>query len=538
MVNDRWNEIIYDEIIPTRTIFGDWQSNSGSGSTIKYCSSTPNPQNIPKPKNATLKALSQLNQKHHYDNAMTGSKLLNSLIDKSPVILEAKIPRVKHAKSTKIAIPKVMSKSVEATANVHPFILEHRVGTTERITSMDPMGEEFIKSLRIKYNGKYSTKEVSPAQQFKHDVLNAIASTHVSQVMKKAIPETAYLEVTSLHDLGTPWTESGWILPSFMVTTGVMTKRDHVAFDKACFLLDLWTHRPPEFISSRTTDAGGEVKATLVNKFEALRGRLVCYSFIVEADLKIGHMSQGLIHIWVNKNYLDDARLLPMYFEEAGARLFMFNALVANLGFQIEADGRVVFQIKDGEVVKSHVLNESQVCELIVKCYLPPVESAKSRGSVNWKGATNADWEGLGYAIQLDGVKWQQSLVINTLPWQVREQRLIYMKDLVTFRRATNITEQSGYSPRTFYEVTGAARKALVSQTIAKQFWKSTREASHSHFDPLLKELRQDFISTSIVKEMKQLWPEMTGPELLDAVNGHSDKQGRFVFERSIPKAI
>jgi hypothetical protein len=476
-------------------------------------------------------------------NSRVGSSLVASLVDRSKILIPPKPSKFKMPKAAKVPSPKADTMTEETKEAIHPFILEHRVGTTERVTSMDPMSEGFIRSLRIPYKGKYSNKAVPSTEQIPAGILTALIQTKISTLMQEAVPGTAYITALPLTDLGRPWKADGWIDPSFRISTACVLNRPGrtVAFSASKVLMECWRYREPDFVCSIDV-SGRPVRATLVNKFEAVTEKLICYSFIMKYDAEkddvVGGM-QDLVHVWVNATYsANSGRSLPMYFEEAGAYSFILNAVTACLGLEIDATGDVAL-LAEGKVgVRRTALNKNQCSTLqalnvlvdfgkVVNSGIPPA----------WGAMSNVDWQGIGFELQPGGVVWNASVQTSHLPWQVQAHRVKSNGVFpASIRRTFGVVGGSLGGARALFELSPSARKPVISKSVGQLFWNNLKTNDDiDSFDSAIRELRTEYLTDELIDEMKKLDETVSATELFDATYNSSDKLGRFVFERSLP---
>lgn len=476
-------------------------------------------------------------------NRGMGSSLVASLVDRSKILIPPKPSKFKMPKAAKVPSPKADATTEEIKAAIHPFIFEHRVGTTERITSMDPMSKGFIRSLRIPYKGKYSSKPVPPTDQFPSSALQTLIHTRPSKLMQEVVPGTAYVTALPMSDLGRPWTADGWIDPAFRITTACVLNRAGrtVAFSASKVLMECWVYREPDFVCS--TDSGGlPVRATLVNKFEAVKDKLICYSFIMKCDAEKENMiggTQCLAHIWVNATYFaDGTRNLPMYFEEAGAYSFILNAVTACLGLEIDATGEVTLVVEGKIGARRTVLNKLQRQTIIsLGVLLDFLKVGSFAFPPSWGLLLNVDWQGVGYELQPGRAVWSISTHTSHLPWQVRAHMTrsagIFPS---TVRRGFGVIGGNLSGARVLFEESPSDRKPAISKSIGQLFWNNLKTNDDiDSFDLAILGLRTEYLTDELIDEVKRLDEGVSAGELFDATRNSSDRLGRFVFERSLP---
>jgi hypothetical protein len=468
------------------------------------------------------------------------SSLLYALIDKTPTVIPVKNVKYQRSKSSTIPTPKASKMTVEAKAAVHPFILEHRVGTTERVTSMNPLSKEFISSLRIPFKGRYSTKPAD-TEETPHSIMESIVFQHKSKLMIDAVSAINRFVASSLSSLCRPWDENGWINPSFRINSAFIL--DHQGsiseFEAGKLMLEPWMYREPDFVCT-TEYENLPVRATLINKFEAIPDRLVCYSFIAKYRSQRGDMlggDQSLVHFWVNRTYIEQGqRLLPMYFEDAGSFTFILNAVTACLGLDIDATGEVGLTVHSSRGVRHTKLNARQVGALMqMNALINFSNVGHSNAPMPWNKLVAGDWQGIGYDLQPGGAVWNLSAAVSHLPWSVQDQRR-KMAAATTIRRVGAIVGKTAGGARAIFDHPLENRKAMISESIGEIFWDKIRNSeAATEFDGLLKELRTEHIGAELVDELKRLHPEISANELLKITLNRSDEIGRFVFERSLP---
>lgn len=465
------------------------------------------------------------------------------MLEHVPAIIPPKPSKFKMPKALKILNPKINNMSDEDKVNIDPFILKHRVGTTERITSMDPMSEEFIRSLRIAYRGKFTGKAITSANELiPAQVLISLTVRRMSKLFQSVVPDYVSITPANLGELGRPWAETGWIEPSFLVATGFLTQKTTgtVPFATAKVSMETWRYHKPDTACSTGYD-GLPVLATLVNTFEAVKDSLICYSFIVKYQMPErppGEGNQALVHIWVNRTYLEQRlRKLPMYFEHAGSFAFIINAATACLGLELTPAGEVYLTVDSKSGPKKTLLNMAQVQGLITDGVLADFRAVATSSAIPWGQMTNADWQGLGYDLQTNGVMWNLSSQTTHLPWQVQEQRSRVMTNYPTIKRMAGTVGKTLGGIREIFELKSSLRKAAISKSIGSTYWAAVLTSNNSLYDKIIFDLRTDFIAGELVDEVKRLRGEVSGKELFNMTWNSSDQLGRFVFERNLPSA-
>lgn len=465
-------------------------------------------------------------------NRGMGSQLVESMIDKTRILIPPKSNRFKMPKAVKIATPKAASTD-KATANVHPFILEHRVGTTERITAMDPMSEDFIKSLRIQYKGKYISRAAPATETVPAQVLNALILNRVSKFFKDQVADCTHISGIHLGDLGRPWKDVGPIDASFRIGTGCVTQKgsNGLAFASAKVMMETWAYRQPD-ASCTLEYENTPIRATLVNRFEAVKDTLLCYSFIMNYSAE-----QILVNVWVNRVYLEDrARLLPMYFEDYGSFTFILNAVTACMGLEVTPVGEVTLTVHGKAGSRTTKLTKAQVVNLMQRGVLGEFARTTSSTTVPWGSLVNVDWQNVGYDLQTNGLNWNLSSATSHLPWQVQSQRAKSFTALPTLKRTLQSVGGGIAGTRALFELPLSRRKAAISKAIGEALWEKIKTDNESEtFDDTIRTLRTEYITGELLDEIKRIDGSVSARELFNMTWNSSDELGRFPFERSLP---
>lgn len=465
-----------------------------------------------------------------------------------PNVYEYHGPVTPRVKGVKIKPPKelyIVPLKVESMEELDPFVKAHRVGVKDLVTEMDPMGEEFIRSLNLSYSKNSSVTAQSSSISISN--FSWITQGLGSRAIKKLIPEFDKFVIDDLGNLGNPWTADAPIRPQFQVGTAVishktLTPPSEEGLASIRFVLDLWKHRKPEFPCANAGETSTTL-LTLINVFTP-DPRLACYSFVAKKGTE-----ECLYNVWINDTYLTNgSKRLPMYFEMAGALSYIYNVTLAHLGISIDATGQAWLNVESKRERISKPLYSDSVNELKVKGRLTflPSNTGDLLRSIGldmldsvvqqFDFMNNVNWSKLGSELSSNSI-WTTIGGIRHLPWQVQA----VMKKVLDRREISRLTFTEALFSSTkdsveFFSKPVLVREEMLPKLMGSKFWAGLRGIRASNFDSLIYDLRKGYISTELVEEQLRLDPSKSAEDAQTLLRENSPELGRFVFERNLPK--